>query len=1419
TGRGKAESLTKLRETLGFMAIRVVKGDETKEVKYPVFDLLLRQNIDQSPQKEFEKHADNYETQAADIFKESNDQAQNAEEKGTENEHLPIFSTVKPSSRHLKRHRERTGAYLDFEIKMLRRLVDWCSAKLPKSPKEAQRELKARLTAIDGVNNSLTTALLTLALEYLRLEKNDWAANWQKSPPERLPRFREIDGYWPKETSVATEGQIKLPKLYVRHELLNTISPMPERPKSRLYAPGNTNLQPTGIRAYDHFVSAIKERRSVDPTEHGQGRRMYLVCAYRGMGKGSFMTAMMSDAGMVSYIGAHKTARNEPPVYIGGIFINLSFSSEIASVFDMLIYAVAECTAYVLSESAPSIGCEDRLKLLLKSISDLPRSGKLRRILREFDLASRASGAGKEPVPRILICINAVDLLHFSRGLIKNREIEEILSFLTGPATKDCLFDLVMISGELRVSEVLTGRGLNTQTKIGEAQLEEPERRFNAPHLQFVPITADDIALPGVHNVRQRMARSDLDFRNWPLFAKPAGKGVCRVRLRRSYEADAPIEDAAAEEKAGPAAPFNSDEVCYVHYTRPVRPETLLIDNFRCLAYFLFLGEMERVLGGNHKDTAGRWLQAQSKSSLDNQRATAGNYCHPRLLSKERKEAWKPDQDDKHVGIDGLREAWRKKRELRNATVDTWTCLFVENIGGWRWSSNTIFEEAKRHFAELDKLSDRDLAKRQSAETRLAVLYLTDRYTIARSNLNTSDSDWGRTAREWQEVRVTLRDNRFCMTILFAAAERMALHARTVRDGFLAAESFLTTTIDRVKIVSGDKREQVVISAVLDSYEAYHKVGSPSDDLNLHLLLLRHMAVIGAPVSADVLVLAPEVRRYFEKLYSGHERSRELRVVEALTELADRGLVFELAEHPRISRTRKDMQELIDDAKDNKEKRQRHSEYLHGTKGGGQATDQRRYALHRAMQRHVIKKMGSGPRDTMEMNQFAPSIFASMPADLPRLNRESYDFLNTLVEHFSEYPDYSNAVPGPQNWHQRSAPINTRVQALRAALSIIRSTFSIAVVSRFEDYAEDDHNAALTQRGYFGKYRVQVRWIIRKAFELLYDESKDDKNYIAGREDFKHINALYIDEIVWLYNECGLVNYVQGNLNDANALLLQAITLNRRVEGEVPGGPQYNRIALNLALVSLERGRIDRARDMFNSIRRTETQNNRMPGRIYYIATGYLGLVHHILGEREVAAAHYKQAISVLRRYADSRACAIFLRHAGDLQRSLKDYDQSERMLLEAQSFAHAGGHQDVEQRCALSLVRWKHEKERDSGQRPDIRSLIIELNTIADYARRMEMPSLSCDVMVAHAEMLIEDGESSQSGRLMSRAMTLSKRNGMTLRLTTALVRYAHVLALRGLKPQSNRLLFYALDMAKRSRNQLEIKAINSVFAFLHRN
>ncbi|MBL6431069.1 MAG: tetratricopeptide repeat protein [Alphaproteobacteria bacterium] len=180
------------------------------------------------------------------------------------------------------------------------------------------------------------------------------------------------------------------------------------------------------------------------------------------------------------------------------------------------------------------------------------------------------------------------------------------------------------------------------------------------------------------------------------------------------------------------------------------------------------------------------------------------------------------------------------------------------------------------------------------------------------------------------------------------------------------------------------------------------------------------------------------------------------------------------------------------------------------------------------------------------------------------------------------------------------------MEALRAALTMVRSTFSVAVVSRFEDYKSHPASRAERKRGYFETYKVRLRWIIRMAWELLDVEDlkaaigsetgKTDaevdleRDFRAYRPDlaFKQMNALHRDEIVWLYNEAGLTCLVQGNLTDAVALLRQAIEFNRGIEGQEDVGRQHNRISLNLAMVQIERGRLSAARSRLRRIRDDE---------------------------------------------------------------------------------------------------------------------------------------------------------------------------------------------------------------------------------------
>ncbi|MEO0625157.1 MAG: hypothetical protein AAFU49_14350 [Pseudomonadota bacterium] len=145
--------------------------------------------------------------------------------------------------------------------------------------------------------------------------------------------------------------------------------------------------------------------------------------------------------------------------------------------------------------------------------------------------------------------------------------------------------------------------------------------------------------------------------------------------------------------------------------------------------------------------------------------------------------------------------------------------------------------------------------------------------------------------------------------------------------------------------------------------------------------------------------------------------------------------------------------------------------------------------------------------------------------------------MRDLLVALSQYPDIPHQEARGEPFVFATPHTATRVQALRAALCLARLSFSIAIVSRFDDYHEVEPNGPTLKRGHFESYKVRLRWIIRKAFHLLPPQetsreahhSDRDKYYNPAREN-DQINALYRDEIVWLYNEVGLTCLVQGNL-------------------------------------------------------------------------------------------------------------------------------------------------------------------------------------------------------------------------------------------------------------------------------------------------
>jgi len=1295
---------------------------------------------------------------------------------------------------------------MSFELAFIPQLVVICMKPFASWDGDAcLAELEARKIAIEGLKTSILTSTMCIALDEIEHERDEWWHLWQAGPPVRYPSFRALTD---KKGGAGFFRQIRLPTRFIRHEMDNTVTHVED-------APDDSALQwnkaysddcKTGVIPFDTFIEATHSRCRLDRkvTYKPRQRRLHIVMAHRGAGKGIFTSTLATGRGLANYIKANWSHAPTKPLYAAACYINLSFSSEVSSTFDMLEKAVWSAAEIVTKKGLGPTPAELKeelggdLKDIYDNVKDLAR---LRRLHTAFRCFEKRSSQARQPV-RLLVCISAVELLHYNGGIAKNREIEAVLRMLTGDESKNWPIDVVWVHDETTVSEVIA-QDKPYLKRLRQAAASSPrEKEQQYVPLLFVPTMRPDINPRGLQNIMRRMERVDIDFAGMePLPPADQARG--------------------AIEKAIDPAFHGSGDVAYVHFARTVKPERLLIDNYLPLATILFFGFLDRENGIKPPARC-----TDEKEQRNRERAAFETF---KISLDDRKEIFaeapsasggSPSSDDPAAGKDRSSDEdspAAKYRQTSNERDQRIASVFLSIAGRYKAKENKELEELLLYIAPNG---------REKIELSYLRKVLLKRYEIEN---RMSDSP-ARALREWRDIRALLANNRYCLTIMLACAQRIALSKQTIAEAYEAAEDFIRNTVDHIKTVSEQKREEVVLSDVLDAYEEFDDVGKASEDVRLHLSLLRHLAVVAGPCSVDVLVHAPDIRHYFENIYVDNRRTRRERIVEALTELSERGLVFRLQPHPRLrdrfeglERARKEAKAKAE-AKDEAETDDKTVDEIDGKIEDYYGKDYRpeheyRYALHRLMQRHVTRKMGSGPRDASQINSFAPSLYASMPADVPRLNQEAYTFLGSLVASMSQYPDHRAAMPGAENWHYAKAPRSTQIQALRAALGVVRSSFSIATVSRFEDYSQlGDPDAS--RRGYFEEYRVQVRWLIRKAYELLdRDKNMSIREYDPYSGSYGHINAFYVDEVVWLYNECGVVNLVQGNLSDAVTLLRQAISINRRVEGLMVGGAHHNRISLNLAIAQLERGRLTAARKRLSEICASEARSGLHEGRVWHLAHGYLGLVNHLMGDPERAAEHYATAIRVLSVYGDTRACAIFSRHAGDLERAQKEFKAAGKCFDNALAFAEAGGHEDVQKRVRLAMIRNEIAEARSEGRRPPVRQVMAELKMIGDYADTMEMPALRADVDHVRAELMINDGETTQAGQLLSRNLTITKRNEMYLRMNGALTRYAEVLHMRGLNEQANNMLFASLEMAKRSGSRAEINAVESVFERLHRD
>lgn len=1229
-----------------------------------------------------------------------------------------FFTPIRPkTSKTMSNHYSESdlvdGAhYLGMYTSILSELVRM-ALKMPQSKSSLNKDyelhiedMSSRQIMLDGLHGALITGASNAALEAITLEHRSWWKNWQESPPHRLAKFQSI------QTPASQNSDVIFPRRYLRHRVNNVISNLEHLERKLCNVPfiadeakGGFSLAPgqsTRIRSFDTFIKSIVSNTQLSESQTSSSeRQIFTVAANRGLGKGTFMSAFSSDLGLSLYREA--LWRNSAVNYCGAIFINLSFSPEISSVFDMLSDAILSEMKALSGKLSDVKVSMNRFEQVSSTITGVSRLSAIRKLFLEFgSISNQFYEQNKGARKRLLVNICATELFFDSRMSPKNGEIALFINLLFSKDLEDVPVDFVFVGSE-------DGMGSPWSDKADENRKENYRIRIDRKAL---PLRAEEHIARREQQGHIKLDESDVNR-------------AIRVKNNEIRANKGTVQGSNAA---------HTESLHYIHYARPVSAVSLLLDNFPVLATSLYL------------------VNPPEKPLIEKD-INYGNY-----LLKEASNQFRESV-----------ESGRKTSD--QCMLAIWRSTDIPTTQDLHDARQKVWKEVQNHSHSLIKHAELFQLNTEGKEDLHSYLY---------NRLHQSNPD---DLREWRSVHRLIGGSRFAITILLAAAEHIVVHHEDAIEGGKQAQRFIRETIDRVRNIGHDQRDRMVLESCLESYRKYHIIGHPDLDSEFHLLLIRHLGVIGTPIGSAVFVRLPEIRIYFERVGIELEVSRRRFLVRALTVMAYRGLVFRLDPHPNLNEPESDNE-----------------------KGSASwSLDMEyRYALHRVVQRLSLLKLGISEHDPKSQNSFAPTVFAAMPSVGPRLSRETYLFLRSLLIGLSQYPDVPTSEDSMEQWLFTTEDKNIRVQALRAALTLARSTLSVAVVSRLGDFQSD--SVGVQKRGYFETYKVRLRWIIRMAWDLL--DYHDNRNSYMPDAFFGQANALYKDEIVWIYNELGVVALAQGSLSDSLGYLRQAAEFNQYVEGKSNKGPIYNHINLNHAVVQLERGQLLSARSRLNSVI-ASTAGSKC--KLYWLAKGYLCVLDHITGKIAGLESAFRKVTREFQKLDESRAAAIFLNHFGILLAASNSNDAKQCINL-ARDLAETGGHEDIRYRVELNRIKVGLIADGDQFK-PQAKN-IQYLRSIEAYGRQMGVWSLQCDALRQRAIILLAQGETTTAGRLLIRSMSIAKKHSMALRLNSAMTVYAETLLLRGDNKGARNISKRSLEMAKMNGYNLETSRAEKVLS-----
>lgn len=1234
------------------------------------------------------------------------------------------------ASSHYSAETEIDGEpYVEFPT----RLLDAALKQLLSQTAWEPREIAAVSLMLDGLRGAFLTGSLNAALDGLKRSHEAWWRNWQESPAHRLARLEQIDRVASTAQPVADKGgeapkdghedSILGPVCFMRHRVdtvlgpsrKNWDKPVTEGPllddRQHKVADG----QQTGVRSFDTFCAAIGSNRKPDTGAlQDRGRVLFTVLAQRGLGKGTFVSAFSGQRGLT--------------LYEAMLWRKYTRDSRLAG---------SERHAFLLGAAFLGLGFVTEIgsvyDMLLATLTDATAvleagnsasADDLRKMLADPTAAVRQKRTALADALATLPRLDAHrEIMRRFRDASAGRADPEQARFL-----------IVIGSAELLFTP--NGTPKNAEIAAWLDLLLGPEAATYPFDLVFVasesglglPFSAQSGANGDLPH-RIRLDRLGLNAEARVYLAERLQSG--RVQLDTPGEPPKEMIGALVSGAKPPLVHGLTRSITnFVHVVRPFNPIGLLHDNFKLLATVFFLTDKDP----GHRQTP------------------------------------KPDPDTIAPDTIARARVWSDKLTTRIWT-QPWRAKFsspsARNLSAAR---SSVW---KKFAKELHRLTYHDGDHSDWFDRTID--------TPLRTPLDATDTDTARAAynqalrrvrQEWRDIRHYLGNNRYLLTILLAAAEHIVIHADDWKSGATRARRFITATVDLVRNSGSDRREETVLIAVLNAYESLHRIGHPDQDIELHQIILRHVGLIGAPVSVDVLVRLPEFRDYFDRLKEPLHYSRHRFLARALTVLAHRGLVFRLSPHPNLP------SESSNSGMD------------------WPAQENHRYVLHRIVQRYAVAKLGVKSLDSVAAGGFAPTLHAAIPSPGTGLTQQGYAFVRSLIIGLSQYPDIPQNDDRLRPWLFTTKDKNTRVQALRSALTLARSTLSLPVFAGLRD--EITNGGDLPKRGYLDTYKVRLRWIIRLAWEIS-----------SARPDDGALHALYRDEIVWLYNELGVISLSQGTLTEALGFLRQADEFNASIEGRARRGPTYDRIDLNHAAVQIERGRLAAAMRRLDRVLSSPYPD----ALLTMIAKGYQCRLRHIGGQREGIEAQFEQIVPQLMQSQEHRAAALLMLYQARFVAD-SDLDTALALAERAAALAKAGGQYDLWHQIDISRVSMEARARNPGNAGEQSAGWLRRLQESELYGRRMGAWGLQVDALTAQSERMLAFGEATSAGNLVARAISIATRNRMLLSLNPALTLHGEILLNRRDRAGALWTARKSLRLASGTGNNLETVRAQSLIA-----